>query len=118
MKSLAEHLGIVISGEPHPDEPSDEELLGMSVRDFARGILRSRDYRRSILQRVHMGTLPPAVEVLLYHYAEGKPVDKLEVRDTTSVAEMSVEELEQRALTIASMVRDARMRSGGNGTIN
>ncbi len=111
MKSLAEHLGVE---DPKPDpafaeEPTDEELLSMSVRDFARGILRSRDYRRSILYRVRMGELPPAVETLLYHYAEGKPVDRLEVEDKTPVRDLPIADLEQRALTIAALVREARM---------
>lgn len=107
MRSLAEHLGISEKpDEVAPDEPSDEELLSCSVRDFARGILRSRDYRRSILYRVRLGELPPAVEVLLYHYAEGKPVEKLEVRDTTDLTHATTEELEQRALDLAARARE------------
>lgn len=110
MKSLADHLGVSVRpDEVHPQEPSDEELLSMSVRDFARGILRSRDYRRSIIQRVVLGNLPPAVEVLLYHYAEGKPVDKLEVSAPTLDA-MSSSDLEQRALHLAALASDLRRR--------
>lgn len=108
MKSLADHLGVSVRpDEVHPQEPSDEELLSMSVRDFARGILRSRDYRRSIIQRVVLGELPPAVEVLLYHYAEGKPVDKLEVT-TPNVERLTSAELESRALHLATLARELR----------
>lgn len=81
----------------------------MSVRDFARGILRSRDYRRSIIHRVTLGNLPPAVEVLLYHYAEGKPVDKIEVT-TPEMEQLTSEQLEARAMQLAVLARDLRAR--------
>lgn len=57
---------------------TDADIAGMSVQNFCRGVLRSRDYRRSLLLRVRIGELPPAIESLLYHYAEGKPVDRIE----------------------------------------
>jgi hypothetical protein len=110
VKSLADHLGVSVRpDEIHPQEPSDEELLSMSVRDFARGILRSRDYRRSIIHRVTLGNLPPAVEVLLYHYAEGKPVDKIEVT-TPEMEQLTSEQLEARAMQLAVLARDLRAR--------
>lgn len=81
MKSLAEHLGIADTAPPEPVDPTemtDADIETMSVQDFCRGVLRSRDYRRSLLQRVRLGELPSAIEALLYHYAEGKPVDRVE----------------------------------------
>lgn len=79
MKSLAEHLGIEDTRpEASPTEISDVDIENMSVQDFCRGVLRSREYRLSILQRVRSGDLPAAIESLLYHYAEGKPVDRIE----------------------------------------
>lgn len=80
MKSLANHLGIA-DPAPEPVDPtelSDTDIENMSVQDFCRGILRSRDYRKALLLRVRIGDLPPAIESLIYHYAEGKPVDRVE----------------------------------------
>lgn len=45
---------------------------------FAKAILSSREYRESIRHRLILGELPPAVEVRLFDYAFGKPIDKVE----------------------------------------
>jgi hypothetical protein len=54
------------------------ELPQLTVKDFCRGVLESREYRQSVLQRVTLGNLPPAVECRMYDYAYGKPPDRVE----------------------------------------
>jgi len=70
MQSLADALGL---NEQHLDDYPE-----LTVRDFCRGVLESREYRQSVKDRVALGTLPPAVECKMYDYAYGKPVDRIE----------------------------------------
>ena len=42
------------------------------IKEFARNILISDSYRRSLVQRIEAGKAPQ-MEVLLHHYAFGKP---------------------------------------------
>jgi hypothetical protein len=45
------------------------------IKEFARGFLMSDTYQRSLERRILAGTAPH-MEVLLHHYAFGKPTDK------------------------------------------
>ena len=114
MKSLADYLGVAdqkesdSSDSPAASAPASTPTK-LTVKSFAREVLNSREYRQSILNRVLLGDLPPAVECLLYHYAYGKPVERLEVEDTTpTVDNMSPEQCEQRALFLAGLARKMR----------
>lgn len=107
MQSLADALGC--------QDPLDKEKpvkpvpFRTSAKAFARDIVSSSTYRESIARRVLMDELPPAVEVLLLHYAYGKPVERLEVETTsTDLSAMSVEQLESRALRLAGLARTLR----------
>ncbi len=72
VQTLAEFLGT----DQAPDIPT--ELPQLTVKEFCRGVLESREYRQSILQRITMGSLPPAIECRMYDYAYGKPVEHVE----------------------------------------
>jgi hypothetical protein len=77
-QSLADFLAVpdpVDKERPVTTEPPAADL---DPRDFAQGILNSQQYRESLMRRILMDELPPAVEVLLYHYAHGKPPDKVQ----------------------------------------
>lgn len=70
----------------------------LTRKAFCREILASPEYRASILRRVGNDTLPAAVETLMYYYADGKPTEHIEVKDTTApLASLSADDLEQRA---------------------
>lgn len=75
-QSLADVLGV-----PDPKEP-DKLLEASSMpatrKDFCKRILDSPEYRESLRQRIVLGTLPPAIEQLLYYYADGKPKEIFE----------------------------------------
>jgi hypothetical protein len=45
------------------------------IKEFARNFLMSDKYRRTLERRILAGTAPQ-MEVLLHHYAFGKPTDK------------------------------------------
>lgn len=75
LKSLAEALGLPEGESSYEVDPYVEPT---SAAEFARNILRSAAYRISILSRIADDKLPAAVEVLLHHYAWGKPVERVE----------------------------------------
>ena len=101
-QSLADFLG---TSDAEPAAPS-QCLDALTVEDFCRGILSSREYRQSVLHRITLGILPPAVELRFYDYAVGKPVDRVEVKDTTvPVEQLTAADLEDRSLRLAEMAR-------------
>lgn len=86
MKSLAEHLGVV--DPQRPEEPAVDVSEHVSIQEFCRGVLRSREYRESILRRVRLDTLPSAIETLLYHYAEGSPKSHVAVSGEVAITKV------------------------------
>jgi hypothetical protein len=78
------------------------------AKSFCLDILRSDEYRRSVQVRAKLGTLPPAVETLLWHYAYGKPVEHVAVTTAANadLSDMSAEQLAERASFIASVLKE------------
>jgi hypothetical protein len=75
-QSLADVLGVPDPRQPElPVAPRPDKI---TVGDFCHGVLHSTTYRESLMRRILMDSLPPAVECLMYHYAYGKPVERLE----------------------------------------
>ena len=113
MKSLAEHLGVIDPRQP--DDAPRPKPTKKQIREFCAEILASDEYRASLLRRIFLDELPPAIEALIYHYAHGKPVEKMEVHQTTaSLEELSAEQLEQRAMFLVECAR--RMRINEDST--
>lgn len=108
MKSLAEHLGVIDPRDLTLSKPS-KPLPRQTIRDFCRDILSSDDYRASVLRRILIDEMPPAVEQLMYHYAYGKPVEKIEFKDTSDdIDEMNAEQCEQEAMRLLEIARQIR----------
>jgi hypothetical protein len=63
-------------------------------------------YRKKLLTKARKGTLPPAVECMLWHYAKGKPKDSVELSgglaDLTDTARAKIE-AEVRAMGTEEM---------------
>lgn len=57
-----------------------------AIREEAQKLLDSPEYQASLVARIKAGTLPPALETLIWHYAHGRPVERTEVsiEDNTS----------------------------------
>ena len=49
------------------------------VKELARRLVLEPEYQQKLRQRLLKGTLPPAVESMLWFYAFGKPKDTVEV---------------------------------------
>jgi hypothetical protein len=55
------------------------------VQQFCREVLESKEYRESLYRRVVTDSLPPALEVMLYAYAYGKPKERVELNVTNDM---------------------------------
>ena len=79
------------------------------ARDFSLNVIRSDAYRESVRARAAKGTLPPAIETMLWHYAYGKPAEQVVIRDERrDLSNLSEEELAERAELIATVLRAVR----------
>lgn len=66
--------------KPGPGRPPGRlNNATLEARKFAHGLVSSAAYRKEIKARLMAGSLAPALEAMLFHYAYGKPPDKLEV---------------------------------------
>jgi hypothetical protein len=76
------------------------------AREFAELVVSDPQYRQNLLERARKGLLHPSVELVLYYYAFGKPVESLSIEDTTPIdlSQLSPEQLHARALRIASSI--------------
>jgi hypothetical protein len=50
------------------------------AREMARALLQDPEYRENLVTRLRTGTVAPAVEVMLWNYAYGKPKDELAIQ--------------------------------------
>jgi hypothetical protein len=113
-QSLLTFLG---NERAEPQQSSAHNLLSCdNVRDFCRGILSSREYRQSVLDRIIIGQLAPAVECRFYDYAYGKPVERVEFKDTTDpLDDFTAEQLEDRAAKLLEVARQLRLQQQADG---
>jgi hypothetical protein len=82
-------------------------------REFAERLCNDAEYLANLEARAKAGRLPPGVEILLWHYAHGRPKEVLELSGsigTRDVATMSTEELlaelEQHQRTTALLLTE------------
>lgn len=91
------------------------------IRERARRFLESKWYRRILRRRLREGTLPAMVEVTLYHYAYGKPADRIKVQGTVGTYDLPTLLQQAAALRSARVVEGqaralpAPAQNGGNG---
>jgi hypothetical protein len=81
----------------------------LAARTLARGIVESPEYRASLEARAKDGTLPPAVETMLWHYAFGRPKESVHImfnEDQQDLSGVSVEGLAERAEYTARILRE------------
>lgn len=79
MESLADFLGV----EHLPRDPAVPAKTPLvddttTIQEFAKRVLASREYRQSVVDRIVTHSLPAQIEAMLYHYAEGKPTERVE----------------------------------------
>lgn len=77
---------------------------------FARQMLQSQTYRDDLERRLLSGTLAPAIETMLWHYAYGKPIEQinLNVSQQEDLSQLSVQELFDRAKKLSDALEEAQ----------
>lgn len=69
--------GTFLPGDPRAGRPKGKQnKTTREIRQLAQELLTNRDYLKSLKERLQAGTAG-AVEVLLYHYAWGKPKEEM-----------------------------------------
>lgn len=102
-QSLADALGI-----QHPREKpvvDDNAPAKMSAEEFCKTLLNSSEFRVYILNGLVFNNLPPQILVRIMDQGWGKPVARIEVKDTTHVDDMLPQQLEHRAMALAKIAR-------------
>jgi hypothetical protein len=76
-----------VKGDPRAGRPKGvPNIASREIKDVARRLLEDEAYQARLVTRLRAGKAPP-VEVLLFHYAFGKPVERHEV--TTAIGDFS-----------------------------
>lgn len=96
---------------PGPGRPKGiPNKVTIEIRQIAKSIVDDPTYRESLLTRLSAGEAPH-METLMWHYAYGKPVDKIEVKDKTNdLADVSAEELRARSIAVAALASSLTQR--------
>ena len=90
------------AGPGRPKGSKDKNTI--EIRNAARAIVEDPTYRRMLTARLQLGEAPH-METLLWHYAYGKPVERVEVKEVhEDFSGATAEELRTRALEIAKRV--------------
>ena len=67
------------SGNPKGRPKGALSKVTLEARAACAAIVDDPDYRQKLTARAKAGTLPPGIEVMLWHYAKGKPPDHVSV---------------------------------------
>lgn len=78
------------------------------AQSFCRGLLSSNTYRDSLKERLEKGTLPPAIEAMLWGYAFGKPQESVDITVREDLSALTTEQLAERAEQALQTLREAK----------
>jgi len=76
------------------------------ARLFCLSVVRDREYREALMIAAKARVLPPAIERMIWHYAYGRPPDKVELQVSTlpQLAELPLDQLAARATDVARTI--------------
>ena len=78
-----EPRGRFVKGDVRAGRPKGTpNKVTAEVREVAQSIVEDPIYREVLKQRLLMGKLAPAMESMLWHYAYGKPKERVELSTT------------------------------------
>ena len=83
------------SGNPRGRTPGTVIKRTIEVRDLCNRLVDDPKYRASLRRRLLAGTAG-AMEVLLWHYAYGKPIARVETGEPGAFSDLSDDELKLR----------------------
>lgn len=77
------------------------------AREIARALVTRPDYVKSLETQLDTGTCPPGIQQMLWAYAYGKPLEKVEIiAENRRYHELTDEELQARYLLLGKKLRD------------
>lgn len=85
------------SGNPRGRTPGTLTRKTIEVREVCNRLVDDPDYLEALRKRMISGTAG-GVEILIWHYAKGKPVDRVETGTPGAFAALPNEELKKRLL--------------------
>lgn len=68
-----------------PKLSAEQKAVETEVRRISKGLLLDPIYQANLQERLRSGKIQPGVEVALYYYAFGKPVETIETKQITPV---------------------------------
>ena len=83
------------SGNPRGRVPGTQTNRTIEVREVCNRLVDDSAYRAALQRRMVSGTAG-AMEVLIWHYAKGKPVDRVETGTPNTFESLSDDELKMR----------------------
>jgi len=92
--------------EDNLNDPINVLLEITDSKDFAKAVLDTREFREYIIDGLRGRDLPSSVVLRLMDYADGwgKPVEKVEVKDTTPVTELTLDQIRERAAFYTNVI--------------
>jgi hypothetical protein len=75
-----------------------------SAQAFCRKLIDDPAYQTQLHIRWRNGTIHPTLEVMIWHYAHGKPAGTLNVNDERDLTKLSNQELADRAMQISARI--------------
>lgn len=93
------------SGNPSGRLPGTRNQSTVEVREMATRLIGDPEYLERLRERLLAGTAG-AVEIMLWHYAYGKPPDRVETGTPGAFAALTTDELKARLLAAVVAMAD------------
>lgn len=89
------------SGNPRGRTPGTLTRKTTEVRDICNRLVDDPEYREALRKRMISGSAG-SIEILIWHYAKGKPVNRVETGRPGAFSELTNEELRARMAAAAA----------------
>lgn len=105
MKKLIDILALHERADLPESLARAQTLLNGDVKDYAKELLSSPEYRLSLAVRLQGGTLHPSIESKLWDHAYGKPKERIEIENKVDSSTLSIEEILERSERVKEIAR-------------
>ena len=89
------------SGNPRGRTPGTQTRKTIEVREVCNGLVDDPEYRYALRRRLIEGNAG-AIEILIWHYAKGRPIDRIETGKPGAFSDLTDVELRLRLVAAAT----------------